>query len=1394
MRRLIVVLLMAFLGCSIGATVRAEDLDGHLYGVVVIPTDVISGFAESTIAALERQTDLRFRQVHYGDFSHGLDLQTWAPDFLKDVEPGRAREFARLLATKPRFLLQLGKGKEPAWLSQGIASYTQAGGVVITEAMLAGLPKANGDSLSQDDTHQWARAVEELVRTACKQPLPGVKVTYELPVNPADKKKATDIVPAGQPIPVTLAPIAGFAGKVNVLLEDRSGVACLTVPAQLTAGQTARVVLQPAADFVAGSYHLVARRSQDGRELGCTYITVTQPLTLALADDGKRHGQSETAVTTATISLPDGAADPGNLTLKWVVRDYRRGVIAYREEPITVTSGQSLTRECPLTLDDQDAKAWVYWVQANVEKNGKLLAQAETHVYRWRPFSMREQLLFGTWHVASGNRPTALRPLITEYLESFGLRAALSEGDEVFQRAGFRASIEHGAMTVVNFREANKDDRTAGWKAGGKGYWAKAMNSPAYAIWSLGEETGYEGNWSEAYPWRDQPEAPENAQYWFREYLKTRYPTIEALNTSWGTAFTDWSEAKYQRKYAYPYGWLFVAPAESVEKNLAPYVDTHGFQEWWVHEVVTNNVAGLHEANPVPRWTKSFEFTFIDWCQTPMTHFCASTDPHGTALWNAYARVKTPDAPPAYHLNWGFYDDPRQTDQFWKLGVISGATYLDNWGETMNWDLTHTRASMRVRDLAAQLKPAANLLLQAYPVDDMRVGIFLEDTPWKLSHGRPGYFLKGRAPHAQTYGPTTQSPPGASWLESAEGPLYAALTSAGYAPRFITRDEIPNAKIIFLPYTEALSRESAQRLTAFVNAGGLLIALPRLAEYDEGGHPYDVLPGAGMRELFGLTVADNWVGRESMVPLPGMEDAKKIFADLFQPGVKLTPAQEAEILSFDLSSSYGGQPLRLVSQAHQAVAAVADGTKVLCRHEDDVPALTYRGGGKGAAIFLNIFRGWPNTLHIPEDENDVAYAKVLRVLAEYAGVTPSDWFETLDSNGQYAPQLALFRYTGPRGIMRLVGYYNDWRSADAETRFIINTPVKAVYDVFTGEWLPLREHLGHPCAFVSAPRGSGRLLALLPYEVTAVTVTASARQVTAGEAFTVTPAISVSEGQPETHPAHLTVYAPDGKEIPDADREVLIDGKPIRIPTYLDLPAGDYRVEVRDCATRMAGACTVRVTANPARAKLPAAAPFGWPSWQQRTIAVGPAELERSLDDLSALYATEDPDPAVAYSFYVMERDRSRHRLGQLLANADWTANLPVLQRMLAAGKRLVLTGEDLGIDPGSGAPAVPLTTPTQLAALARLAATKGAKLFLVRGLPDVLLIQVGKGMIVLDRRSLDREAGTGPTRLTAWMHRWHEEMQSAGLLPGGAPTQSRLIPLPAGMELTGWFLERRTE
>jgi len=65
------------------------------------------------------------------------------------------------------------------------------------------------------------------------------------------------------------------------------------------------------------------------------------------------------------------------------------------------------------------------------------------------------------------------------------------------------------------------------------------------------------------------------------------------------------------------------------------------------------------------------------------------------------------------------------------------------------------------------------------------------------------------------------------------------LTCNYLAPPQILDGELAKYKVLFLPFTTAISDELADRLMAWVEAGGTLIADMRLARTDEHGNPRD---------------------------------------------------------------------------------------------------------------------------------------------------------------------------------------------------------------------------------------------------------------------------------------------------------------------------------------------------------------------------------------------------------------------------------------------------------------------------------------------------------------------------------------------------------------------------
>jgi len=71
-----------------------------------------------------------------------------------------------------------------------------------------------------------------------------------------------------------------------------------------------------------------------------------------------------------------------------------------------------------------------------------------------------------------------------------------------------------------------------------------------------------------------------------------------------------------------------------------------------------------------------------------------------------------------------------------------------------------------------------------------------------------------------------------------------------------------------------------------------------------------------------------------------------------------------------------------------------------------------------------------------------------------------------------------------------------------------------------------------------------------------------------------------------------------------------------------------------------------------------------------------------------------------------------------------------------------------------------------------------------VSGKPHLRVIRLGKGMLVLDRRSPDA-SGKSNLHLAAWQQAWRQEIEACGLAPNG--TGATLVPV-GGETLRQWF------
>lgn len=139
----------------------------------------------------------------------------------------------------------------------------------------------------------------------------------------------------------------------------------------------------------------------------------------------------------------------------------------------------------------------------------------------------------------------------------------------------------------------------------------------------------------------------------------------------------------------------------------------------------------------------------------------------------------------------------------------------------------------------------------------------------------------------------------------------------------------------------------------------------------------------------------------------------------------------------------------------------------------------------------------------------------------------------------------------------------------------------------------------------------------------------------------------------------------------------------------------------------------------------------------------------------------------------------TRHDILRPLNEVDWTAYAPALRAAVTGGARLVLCGEDLGIDPGSGMGTWPTGYRKQVEAL--LTALAGAKWALATRDGDTVAARLGTGEVVLSRESVDAAGNSNPEAL-AWQQRWLRQL--AAHPEAAAPP----IPPPDAAWLARWW------
>jgi beta-galactosidase len=177
---------------------------------------------------------------------------------------------------------------------------------------------------------------------------------------------------------------------------------------------------------------------------------------------------------------------------------------------------------------------------------------------------------------------------------------------------------------------------------------------------------------------------------------------------------------------------------------------------------------------------------------------------------------------------------------------------------------------------------------------------------------------------------------------------------------FIHRNELESGDVsqyalIIVPYPIMFTPAAADGLRRFVESGGHAVAEARLAWNDERGHAAEIIPGAGLHEVFGVREKDVWMSADvALVPDPAAVHPLAPTRDTAAPLRGRLHASTVDLLSSDA----------------RVLATIAG-----------APAVVASRFGSGATLFIGSYLGWANH---PEPHS--ANTEFVLRLADWAGV------------------------------------------------------------------------------------------------------------------------------------------------------------------------------------------------------------------------------------------------------------------------------------------------------------------------------------------------------------------------------------------------------------------------
>jgi hypothetical protein len=514
----------------------------------------------------------------------------------------------------------------------------------------------------------------------------------------------------------------------------------------------------------------------------------------------------------------------------------------------------------------------------------------------------------------------------------------------------------------------------------------------------------------------------KDCQHELRKWLKKEYGSLSALNKSWNTDFSDWSQ-------------VTAMTAEEVKnrKSYAPWVDHRTFNEWNRADAIARIVKGIKKIDPELRYALS-----------------GTQDTKAFNAWNWYLLMKSLEAVESY----GGEQTVQQRCFFKGKLIWNGWIGYDNDYDFLNW---------QILNYLMQGATGFNVYSGGFYVNpDYTFPNSAKDLKRALDNYKNGpaeAIINSKMmtyPIAFLYSPASIK---VDWILGLKDERVMAvrgfndiLRDSGLDYDCIAYKQLENSnllqekyKVLFLPVCSALSDKEIAKIKTFVANGGILIADMMAGDYDQHGKPRKNNP---LNQIFGIAKNDTSIIKEE-VKLSGKYNVN---VKVFERGVKTTSGKALASISYK---------------------------------NEKYPALIANNYCKGSALYFacSLPAAYGNWQVMRYFQNNLVKAKNIRELITKRltrlGIQPRIRIENSKGESLKAAYICM-KQSGSARILGIVRDYKQAKNIDSKVgKWNVRMQKNYhVYDLLTGKYSGYGKYFS--CNIGPATQS---VFALLPYKV-----------------------------------------------------------------------------------------------------------------------------------------------------------------------------------------------------------------------------------------------------------------------------------------------------------------------